>query len=156
MYSRYVSYSPPCIAIRIVFVTWCIRSSPNLYQLIKYQCLKTWTEWKTSIWINFMANSTALPKTNYYLFKTIFVQIRQTASDCFTFYCVGPFMSQNLGPFGEQSQVTFTGMTKDRKPNKILVTRKSDFRKSTKTTKLKLQMILYPFHIRSIIPHTTR
>ena len=23
MYSRYVSYSPPCIAIRIVFVTWC-------------------------------------------------------------------------------------------------------------------------------------
>ena len=29
MYSRYVSYSPPCIAIRIVFVTWCIRSSPN-------------------------------------------------------------------------------------------------------------------------------
>ena len=28
MYSRYVSYSPPCIAIRIVFVTWCIRSSP--------------------------------------------------------------------------------------------------------------------------------
>ena len=29
MYSRYVSYSPPCIAIRIVFVTWCIRSSPT-------------------------------------------------------------------------------------------------------------------------------
>ena len=29
MYSRYVSYSPPCIAIRIVFVTWCIRSSPS-------------------------------------------------------------------------------------------------------------------------------
>ena len=27
MYSRYVWYSPPCIAIRIVFVTWCIRSS---------------------------------------------------------------------------------------------------------------------------------
>ena len=31
MYSRYVSYSPPCIAIRIVFVTWCIRSSPTGY-----------------------------------------------------------------------------------------------------------------------------
>ena len=35
MYSRYVSYSSPCIAIRIVFVTWCIRSSPSKQGIIK-------------------------------------------------------------------------------------------------------------------------
>ena len=41
MYSRYVSYSPPCIAIRIVFVTWCIRSSPRRHQLKVYSWSKS-------------------------------------------------------------------------------------------------------------------
>ena len=41
MYSRYVSYSPPCIAIRIVFVTWRIRSSPSNYKVDLLK-LKPW------------------------------------------------------------------------------------------------------------------
>ena len=55
MYSRYVSYSPPCIAaIRIVFVTWCIRSSPIEYPQI-------WLVRVPSNVLEFLLNLTRVP-----------------------------------------------------------------------------------------------